>query len=106
MEGANVTQKILFILNSASSITAPAVGTSGSTLTAVTPLGTVTVSISGSTVSIDRGAGALPLHSERVPITGLTFTRTAGTAGTPDTISFVFSADGVPVSTVTRYVKN
>ncbi len=106
MEVANVTQKIIFILNTATSITAPAVGASGNMLTAVTPLGTVSVTNTGTEITINRGAGVLPVHSDRVPMTGLTFTRAAGAAGTPDSLTFGFSADGVPISTVTRYVKN
>ncbi|MBY0539271.1 hypothetical protein K2P56_02450 [Patescibacteria group bacterium] len=106
MEAANVTQKILNILNSATSISAPVVGAQGSSLTTVTPLGTVTVTNTGNEITVNRGSGAIPVHSDRVAMTGLNFSRIAGGVGEPDSLVFVFSANGVPISAVTRYVKN
>lgn len=105
-ETAVVSVKIIQILNAASSITAPAVGSTGSTLIAVTAQGTVTVSLSGNAVAIDRGAGVVPITTSRVSISNLSFSRIVGSAGTPDAIKFSFSANGTPVPEVIRYVKN
>ena len=106
-----VLNKILFSLESANSVSAPASGASGSALTFTTYGGsTVTVALSGTNV-IWNG-GVLPLNNSNVSVTQLTFTH-AGNSTNPESIKIDMTVSTkapsgqtiTQIASATRYIR-
>jgi type II secretory pathway pseudopilin PulG len=76
-QAASIMDYMTQTIRNASSITAPATGTSGSSLTLVVPTGSLSPTVfnlSGTTLQVKEGAGsAVALTSNDVQITSLTF---------------------------------
>ena len=106
LESAFVFQKVAYLMNQATAISEPASGASGNTLRLTVNGSSYQMTLDSSAVVLSVNGGTpVPLTSSRVEITGLTFTRTAGVGGTPDTLTVEFSANGVAEGPYTRYVR-
>ncbi|MBI4239899.1 hypothetical protein HY620_02845 [Candidatus Uhrbacteria bacterium] len=92
--GAHIIQSITQSLRNADSVQVPAKGVSGSSLSFTTPVpekNPSVVDMSGTSLRITEGAqSSLPLSSDRVIVSQLTFTN-LGEVSTPDSIRIQFT---------------
>ena len=93
-QGEKLMQTITITARSASSITTPIAGTSGSTLILATSSGSTnptTFSLSGGVISITEGVStAVALNNSQVTVSSLTFTNLSRT-GTPGVVRIQFT---------------
>lgn len=106
LESMFVFQKVSYLMNQASAITTPSSGAAGDTLTLVVGGDAYEIELVDGAVTLTiNGGERVPLTASRVDIENLTFTREAGSGGTPDTLRVDFDANEVPQGPFTRYVR-
>jgi len=105
-QGTFLLQSITQTVRNASSITAPTIGTSGSSLTLTVPTGSLSptvFSLSGTTMQIKEGtASAVPLTNSRVQVTSFTVTNLSR-SGTKGIIRISFTLSHINPSSRAEY---
>lgn len=96
-EAAFILRKVAWALSSAASVSEPAAGSSGDTLTIV---GGVSLAENDGAIEVD----GVPITNSRVEVSDFSVTHTAPSGNTPRLIEVSFKIDGTPVGPWQKYV--